>query len=184
MAYLLRCTLCREKFKWNVSAGYPDKCPCCGEKIGHDRADDDICMPSIRSLVTTATDNVYREVERTSEVRMEQAAEQAGCSVSDMSGLKITNLRDGNKQGDVAAMPVNNEVTRQMEAINARGGQFGFGREAGLGYSASVSQGAEPNAGVRALMGTRNMHMRNTGGAAMSDLPPLEMQNPNYRPRV
>lgn len=184
MGYLLRCTLCREKFKWDVSGGYPDKCPCCGEKIGHDRADSDIVMPSLRSMKTTATDNVYREVERTSEVRMEQAAEMAGCSPSDMSSLKITNLRDNNRQGDVAAIPVNNEVTRQMEAINARGGQFGFGRDAGLGYSASVSQGPVPNAGVRALMGTRNDHMRHEGGNAVSDLPPIEMQNPNYRPRV
>ena len=142
MATVLRCSICRSKFPWDVTKGYPKFCPECGETIGHDRADDDIVMPFVRSARTKATDDVYRQMETTSEYRMHAAAAMAGTSADEMSGLKITNLND-RRDAEVAAMPVENAVTQQMETANARGGTFGFqGSAAAAAFAAGTSSGA------------------------------------------
>ena len=95
------------------------------------------------------TDKVYRDMERASEGRAEQAAEMAGVPVSEMSHLKITNMRDNVQVGESAAMPVVNDVTRQMDAIAARGGQIGFAN--GADFAATTNSGPYPRAGAAAL---------------------------------
>ena len=185
MAFKLRCPVCREKFFWNPKEKHPAECPICHVHIGHDRADDDVVSPSLRSLRTVANDAVYRYMEKSSEVRAEQAAEMAGVPVSEMSGLKITNMKDNLRPGDIAAMPVNNPVTQQMEMLNARGGQFGFGGGAnGIGFSQSTSTGPEPNAGLRTMIGVRQDHASHEGWDKIGDRPANEMYQPGYRPRV
>lgn len=199
MGFSLRCPACRGKFSWDVSKSFPDDCPLCDEHIGHDRADDDIVMPSIRAMTTAATDKVYRDIEKASEVRAEKAAEVAGVPVAEMSGLKITDLRPTTRPGDIAAPVVVNEVSRHMDAMNARGGQFGFGGS-GLGFSGSVPTGPHPNAGARAQAVLRQSHPEmiarhavgksETGAAVipttdvLSERPANEMNQPGYRPRV
>jgi uncharacterized protein (DUF983 family) len=42
---LLRCPKCREKFRYDVSEGWPDECPLCHVDINNRRADDDVVMP-------------------------------------------------------------------------------------------------------------------------------------------
>lgn len=113
MAYSLRCPACRVKFPWNPKKGFPDYCPnkACDTRIAHDVDDNVICMPSLRSAGTTANDKLYRDMERSSEYRAEAAAQAAGVPVSEMSGLKITNLNDTRHEGAIAAVPVNNPVT-------------------------------------------------------------------------
>jgi hypothetical protein len=195
MAVVIRCPFCKTKFRWLAETeAYPKDCPECGEYVGHDRADDDVSVPNILAFSTRCTDGVYKMEERMSAERAEMAAQAAGVSVSDMSSLKVTNMKDGMREGDIAAMPVVNDVTRQMDAVNSRGGAFGFGGgpEAGLGYSAQVGTGAVPNAGARTQRLFRQAHaermaghMGGIGGGVLSDLPANEItQNPGYRPRV
>src|SRR5690348_2158498 len=95
-SWILRCPECGTKFKSPTAEG-PEFCP--NRKCGVSMADDDdgvieITAPFIRSAKMKATDNVYRDIERTSEVRAQQAADAAGVPVSEMSNLKITNMRD------------------------------------------------------------------------------------------
>ena len=106
MAVRLRCPICRGTFVWDiVNSGFPDDCKVCGEHIGHDRADDDIVMPSIRDArsVMQRTDQVYRDIERGSEIRAQIAAEQVGATPAEMSGIKITDLRPTTQPGSSAA---------------------------------------------------------------------------------
>ena len=193
MAVVIRCPSCKTKFRWLAETeAYPSNCPQCDFYTGHDRDDSDVVVPNILSFSTRSTDGVYKAMERASEERVYQAAADAGCDASDMAGLKITNMRDNMKQGDIAAMPVNNEVTRQMEAVNARGGSFGFGGgpDAGIGYSGQVSQGPYPNSGARTQRIFRQAHAERmsghlAGSQVLSDMPANEVvRNPNYRPRV
>ncbi len=189
MPFVVKCPGCKQKVKW-LADDPPDDCPACGHRLVSDRADSDVVMPNILAFSTRCQDGVYKAMEKASEHRMYEAAEMAGCDASEMSDLKITNLRDNMKQGEIAAIPVVNDVTRQMDAIRAANpnAQMGFG--GGIGYSESVPTGPYPNAGARTQQAFRRAHAdRMSGqlarGDVMSDLPANEItRNPNYRSRV
>jgi hypothetical protein len=203
MAFVIKCQGCKQKIKWLVDDP-PEDCPACGYRIASDRADDDVVMPNILSFATRCSDGVYKMLEKSSEDRVYAAAEQAGCDPSDMAGLKITNLRDNMKQGDIAAMPVVNDVTRQMDAIAQinPNSQFGFGGGAGAGlsFSSAVPSGPSPNAGARFQRAVNETHPAMVAQHCVgkdehghrvvpstdvrSTRPANEMFNPGYRPRV
>lgn len=147
MAFALRCPDCRKAFKWEPSAPEPRYCPLCKADLGEPADDNVISLPAFLSPKTKAADNVYRQAEAASIVRAEKAAEMAGCDVSEMSSLKITDMRSTKHAGDIAAVPVVNDVTKQMDAINARGGNFGFGAN-GSEFAAGISTGAVTVNGV------------------------------------
>ena len=179
MGFSLRCPVCRTKFPWNPRDGYPDECPNedCNSRIG---IEDNtvICMPSIRTNARTrGVDKVYRDIEKASEQRAEEAASMLGVSKADMSDLKITDLRSTRHEGDVAAVPVNNEVSRLIDR-----GVGGFQGD-GAGYSAGVQTGPVPNAGAHMRTQLQNHHGQVTRGAGVSDRPALETTYPDYRRR-
>ena len=144
MAVVIRCPHCKTKFRWLAETeDYPKDCPECGEYVGHDRADDDVAVPNILSFSNRCVDGVYRMEERMSRERMHQAAEMAGCDASEMKDLQVTNMRDNLKQGDIAAMPVQNAVTQQMDhmrAINPNT-QVGHGVSQGHEYALAAASG-------------------------------------------
>jgi len=194
LAVVIRCPACKTKFRWLAETeGYPSNCPQCNAYVGHNRADDDVVVPNILAFSTRCQDGVYKAMEKASEHRMYQAAEMAGCSPSEMSDLKITNLRDNMKQGEIAAMPVVNDVTRQMDKIRTMNpnAQIGYGGpDAGIGFSAAVPTGPYPSAGARTQQAFRRAHAERMSGQlargdVTSDLPANEItRNPNYRSRV
>jgi len=146
VAVVIRCPSCKTKFRWLAETeAYPSNCPQCDFYTGHDRADDDVVVPNILSFASRSTDGVYKAMERASEERVYQAAADAGCDASDMAGLKITNMRDNMKQGDIAAMPVVNDITRQMDYIASRNpnSMFGYGGgpAAGVEFAAGAASG-------------------------------------------
>lgn len=159
----LRCPFCRDAFPWESDLPWPKACPLCAEAIGiPDRGDNGVVMPFIRSPRMKQTDKIYRDMEVGSEVRAEKAAELTGSSVADMSALKITNMNDGMRAGDVASMEARaaDEAMKRLQAASPA--PVGFTPN-GSGYSDGVSSGAinvngrittgiEPNAGARAAM--------------------------------
>lgn len=148
MAVILKCPQCENKYVWKAgNEPPPEFCPnpdCSWEDKR--RADDDIVMPFIRSPHMARSDQTYRDIERASEVRAQMAAEAAGVPVSEMSDLKVTNMRDARHPGEVAAIPVTNAVSQQMDFIKSRGGVAGFGvgdtAEYAKAMQAETSQGA------------------------------------------
>lgn len=175
MGFALRCPDCRGKFPWDPNTKFPRFCPVNGCDLGEERAEDGVVMPFIRSAKTKANDQVYRQMETASERRAEAAAEMLGVPASDMSDMKITNLND-RRDAEVAAMPVNNAVSQQMDLMRASGGQAGF-VQTGAEYSAAVQQGPFPNAGAK----MRSLIHQSNG--AVSDRPALETLQPGYRVR-
>lgn len=156
----MRCPSCEKKFPWEPTLGTPEHCPLCGYRTAHDRADDDIVMPSLRSARMAATDGVYRDLEKSSEHRMHQAAQMAGCDVSDMAGLKITNLRD-TKEGEIAAPSVAAETARLT--VGQNGPKF-QGKEAAAGVAdGSITLNGRvvghdtPHAGAQAMSRVQRM---------------------------
>ena len=181
MASKLRCPACRVTFPWDPAEGFPEYCPneTCETRIAHDRADDDVVTPFIRHAKTKANDKVYRDIEAASIQRAELAAEMAGVPVSDMADLKITDLRSTRHEGDIAAVPVSNEVSRFMEQTKVGGWQGGQAAE----YGTNVQVGPYPNAGAHMRTALQNHHSQATGGAGVSDRPANEVLQPGYRRR-
>lgn len=176
MAFALRCPVCRTKFKWDPTAGFPEYCPNeeCSSRIAHDRADDDIVIPFIRHAATSANDQVYRQMEAGSEQRAKMAAEQLGVPVADMSDLKITDLQSTRHEGDIAAPP--------LPAHLQNYGSFGGGGN-GAEHSPAVQAGPFPNAGAKFMTALNQHHAQISHGSAVSHRPALETEQPGYRRR-
>jgi hypothetical protein len=181
MALSLRCSSCRGKFPWAANTGMPEFCALCGERIGHDRADDDVVMPFVRTTPKTASiDKVYRDMESGSAFRAKAAAELTGAPVDEMASLKITDMRDNQKPGDYAVPEVNNAVSQFMAAHPQSGG---FKSGEGLAYGDNVRTGPLPNSGAKMRTALQNYHGRFTGGTAVSDRPALETLQHGYNRR-
>lgn len=160
-SWILRCPECGTKFKSPTVEG-PEFCP--NKKCGiamKDDADEDgiitISAPFIRSGRMKAADDVYRMHETTSERRVEHAAAMAGVSPSEMSGLKITNMKDNVKPGETYAPEVHNAVTDQMEIMKAKGHQVGFAQMDAAALAGGVRSGPHPNAGAKAIQGVQRL---------------------------
>jgi hypothetical protein len=181
MAVVLKCPACREKFKYDVSEGWPDFCPCCGKDINNRRADDDIVMPAFLSQKSKNNDRVARQIMDGSETRAEMAAAMAGTSKEEMSSLKVTNLNDRN-DAQFSAVEVRNEVTQRMDAMRAAGlpTGFGAGTSEAMGRAAAAHTGDAPYAGLRAM----NNLQAKLAPIGKAPLPQQIINNPNYRSPV
>lgn len=153
MAYFgLKCPECRKTFRYDPKDAHPRFCPLCKADIGGDEGDDlVISIPAFLSAKSKATDQVYRDIERSSENNARAAAELAGCDVSEMANMKVTNIRDARKPGQVAAVPVVNAVSQHMDAMERAGMPVGFGVPNAAELASSVKSGPYPNAGAKAM---------------------------------
>lgn len=184
MAVILKCPLCRQKFKYDVSKGWPDNCEICGEDINNRRVDDDVVCPAFLSQKSKNNDKVARDIMDGSETRAGLAAAMAGVPVSEMSGLKITDLNDRN-DAQFGAKDEVNDVTRHMDAMQARGMPVGFGGGGdpvanAMGRAAAAHTGDTPYAGLR----ERNRLQRLMPPIGQAPLPKQISDNPNYRSPV
>lgn len=179
MAFSLRCPDCRGKFPWTAKDRWPRFCPLCSADINNDRDDADVVMPAFLSPRTKANDAVMRGIADGSETRMHHAAELAGVPVSEMRDMKVTNLND-RRDAEVMAMPVNNDVSKFMQA---NPGVAGFQGGAGIGYSGAVQTGPAPNAGARMMTALNAHHANPRTGGVVADAPALETKSPLYRRR-
>ena len=166
--FIIRCPECRHKIPWSKDVAMPSFCPACGKRVGSDRADDDVVMPFIRSSGKTASiDKLYRDMESGSETRAALAAEAAGVPVADMSAMKMTDMRDNQREGDIAQLDreANAAEARLKQASPAAIPHFeGNGAELAGGISSGavaingkVVQGIHPRAGVRAVEGVQRL---------------------------
>lgn len=155
MAIRLRCPKCRQAFPWESGKALPDNCQLCQEYIGAD-PDRDVTVitaPFIRSAKTDRTDKVYRDMEAGSETRARIAAEMTGAPVSEMSGLKITDLNSNQREGDIASLQPTPDLGQHFKP---NGAEFMAGNAAGsVVVNGQVTNGVVPRAGARAVEGIR-----------------------------
>ena len=130
---LIKCEDCGQSFWHRVehrSDPNPDECPLChnsGEPVMKWPAK--TLSPKIAQMVEEGrgpatslrfaknADNVYRQMETASESRAQMAADAAGVDVSEMSNMKITDLRDNLRPGDVAAKLPPNRFAQQANGV-------------------------------------------------------------------
>lgn len=156
MAIRLRCPKCRQAFPWESGKSHPDYCQLCQEFIGAD-PDRDVTIitaPFIRSAKTDRTDKVYRDMEAGSEQRVKIAAEMTGAPASEMSSLKITDMNDGQRPGDIAAKLTPSAAEGQFFQPN--GSQYMADNAAGaVTVNGQTTTGVIPRAGARAVENLR-----------------------------
>lgn len=120
----------------------PDYCAKCGAWMGEEPEP----MPSapfISKPQNKAGDVVYRQMEKDSAARAEMTGDPT---------LKLTDLKDNLRAGDVAAKTsVNNPVSNYMEAARAEGADYGWGAGNVAGYIGAAKQGPVRDTGARAL---------------------------------
>lgn len=152
----LQCPECAEKF-YALTLN-PECCPHCGYE--YDILDDTVIqMPSLRGANTRTFDKTYRDLEKSSEARAEQAASMLGVPAADMAHMKITDMRDNVQPGESYAVPP--RVSQPMQQVMQSAPVGAVGAEVGQYYAANVKQGFAPNAGARTLQSIqRNLFMK------------------------
>lgn len=136
----------------------PDPCPYCGNAEAPY-----IQLPSRSKIggsnIARATDSMYNELEASSIARSHMAAEQmmaAGVPQADAEKaareIRVTNLHDNLRQGDVAAMAPNNIVTQTANELQKISGNAHPFYQAGVsGIIDQTKQGDDRTTGVTAL---------------------------------
>lgn len=170
MAVRIKCPDCGEKFRWNIDKlGWPEVCPVCAYDTALPEGDEP-ASPYISKGKQTA-DTLYRQMEAGSEFRAQLAGEPS---------LKMTNLKDNLRAGDIAEVPIVNDVSRLVDTAPQ---MFGHTTQ-GLAFSQGVSQGHFPNAGARTQEVIRSQHTQLAGPGTVSDRPAAEVTSPGYQRRV
>ena len=156
-----KCPECAGKFPWEPTKGYPKECPLCGFDTSLPDDASAICLPAFLSTASKNNDKLYRDMEKGSEFRAHAAADMAGVPVSEMSGLKITDLND-RKDAEISASDRDAKAAasrlgmKSLDApFHANGAEFGAGIASGevsvtVGGKTHVQHGIMPRAGMQA----------------------------------
>jgi hypothetical protein len=172
--YTYRCPACQEKFTISLREE-PRFCPLCGYDTAEDarREEERHALmlatqqpPHYKNaVITAAVDGTYNGMVAAADKRVEAAAAAAGCDASEMSMLKMTDMKDNLRTGDIAHV-VSQEAraaasrldmdfsnpnvgaTRQPEVIN-------FAR-------AGTASGPLPRAGLGMLQRTQQQFFHRT----------------------
>lgn len=121
----------------------PNFCPLCGSNMTIEPVFVPLA-PHIGRTIGKTADNVYRQMEVASAANMEAAAELGGGDTSDYSALKVTDMADYLRPGDVAAKMPANPVSQHMANTGQGGFQPGM---TGAEYAANTRTGAFPRQG-------------------------------------
>ena len=155
--FSMKCPECHGKFPWNPTQGCPKACPLCGFDTSIDENATAIVLPAFRSAASKANDKLYRDMERGSEVRAQLAAEAAGVPVSEMSGMKITDLND-RRDTEIAAKDTEARAAAARlgmksldDPFKPNGAEFGAGIASGeVTVNGHTQRGIVPRAGMQA----------------------------------
>lgn len=166
----------------------PTECPKC-HYDSQQAMPQALSMPHIATGTAKNVDGYYKATEEGADHRATMAQEMFGLDKAEANVMRITDMKDGMREGDTADVPVQNAVTQTMQQVNQiQPGMMGHTPQ-GLNWSANTSQGPAPNAGLRAMRDVKNAHRKFTqsaghAGTTTSDLPALETQMPGYQRRL
>lgn len=102
------CPDCEQQFAYAVDPDGrdgPDFCPKCGSNLSDNPPDEvELQRMNIQTIKGKIGDQVYRQMETAADARIEEVAEKYGMDKSELSDMKITNMRDNMREGDIAAI--------------------------------------------------------------------------------
>lgn len=142
------CPECLGRFNWfhhPISEPPPNFCPLCGAQM----TAEPVFVPTAPHIAKTigkTADTVYRQMEQAGETRAQVAAEATGGDISDFAALKVSDMADYLRPGDIAAKIPDNPVSQAMRN-SGQGGFQPLGGMSGADFAANTTQGAFPHAG-------------------------------------
>ena len=164
----LRCPDCGAKWTSAVADALPNFCPQCASDL---RVPDPDFVPTRVNIATNtgkAGDWAYRKLEADSEARAEAAlpaieqqlrdagipAEQAATmAAKQASEIKVTNMRDNMREGDVAAIPQASDIYRNQ--VQTLGGDPNGSFVGGMGVAGAAPAPMNESGGkvIQAIQG-------------------------------
>lgn len=137
----------------------PNYCPLCGSYVGEEPPP--VFIPQAPAIGRKrSADAVYRQMEVASVERARQAAKMAGVDEKEMSHLKITDMKDRLREGDIAAVTPVTPVHRMLDQTAQSTGFSSAAQQQGMAYAAAAQSGPFPRAGDRARQGVTASHSR------------------------
>lgn len=123
----------------------PNFCPLCGQNM---KAEPIFVptAPHIARSIGKTSDSIYRQIETASAERAELAAELGGGEAKDYTALKVTNMNDYLRPGDIAAKLPPNPVSQAM-AATGQGGFRPLGGMTGAEFALGTRSGPVPHRG-------------------------------------
>jgi hypothetical protein len=109
------CPDCAGKFRWPFGETPPLYCPLCSAYVGEEKGEFTPKAPMIRTEGNQLHDKLYRDMEKASIERADQAYEIGGGERSDYTHMHMTDMRDNVKEGEVSAVTRANPVQRFMQ---------------------------------------------------------------------
>lgn len=97
----------------------PNECQICHASFSDEPEKAFVPKINIGTAKGKIPDRLYRDMEKGSEIRAEMAAEVGGGSASDYSALKITDMNDNLRQGDMAAKMNTAAAVRNLSQFGA-----------------------------------------------------------------
>lgn len=144
----------------------PRFCPLCG----HDSHAEEavvrdfiagIVAPHVQNrIVVQAVDGTYRGMQNAAEAQIDRAVEMTGEDRSEFDNMKLNNMRDDMREGDIAAVPVDNSVSRAMTAAP---NISGFQNPQAMAFAAQAHTGSDAHAGAKMAGTLRRNHAANGG---------------------
>ncbi len=183
MAYKLRCPGCHEVFKW-AGKSWPRFCPNCGYTTALPEGGE-ITAPHISDgrakALSKSAEQTYRDYSDATARNAQIAADIEGVPVSEMSGLKITNMNTQLRPGDLATPSVTNDVSRTIEASK---GVFGYQNnpQNAIGFAAAAHTGKSPHAGANAFAALREIHQKHGAATVLAGQTTVKGGTPSVQP--
>jgi len=110
--------------------------------------------PHYTRQIKSTVDNLYRDTEVASEIRMQAAADASGGDVEDFASLKVTNMQDSLHEGDIAHVEVNKSNPSVGQAMAATPGLTGYTRDPQINsYRSGSVQGPHALSGLTTMGG-------------------------------
>ncbi len=101
----------------------PDECELCGSYMGDDPRPAPVLHLNVGKDKNKVGDKLYRDMEKATDARIEHAAEMTGASVTELSGMRMTNMKDNMRAGDQSSMSVT-EAEKRL-SVSAMGQTVG-----------------------------------------------------------
>lgn len=152
-----RCPDCSQVFEWLHTladlSDLPETCPKCGSWVSE--AEPTFVPKAPRIGKIDSPEMVYRSMEAASIERSKQAAAVLGIPESETAHMKMTDMKDSLREGDIAAVTRPTPTSTFMQQNSAAVEQA---RIAGAQFAANTRVGPFPGAGDRARQNVGAMH--------------------------
>lgn len=98
----------------------PERCELCGSYMGDEPQSAPVLHLNFGKPKNAVPDQLYRRMEDSSKARAEEAAEMTGASVSEMSAVKITDMKDNTRAGDTFNIDNASAAARRLSTAAAK----------------------------------------------------------------